>query len=98
MITKNPKEFDKLFTDFSAATPDNPFGNMWMFMMMDRDNKENMLPLMMMSQGNMNMNTMMMYIMMQDKDNMKNILLFMIMTGQNPFVAPAPISAPAVAQ
>lgn len=105
LLTRSPFGFDfatkvvNFLGDFSAATPDNPFGNMWMFMMMDGDNKDNMLPLMMMmGQGNANMNPMMMYMMMQDKGDMKDVLPFMMMMGQNPFAVPAPISAPAVAQ
>lgn len=105
LLTRSPFGFDfatkvvNFLGDFSAATPDNPFGNMWMFMMMDGDNKDNMLPLMMMmNQSNTNMNPMMMYMMMQDKGDMKDVLPFMMMMGQNPFAVPAPISAPAVAQ
>jgi hypothetical protein len=105
LLTRSPFGFDfatkvvNFLGDFSAATPDNPFGNTWMFMMMDGDNKDNMLPLMMMmGQGNANMNPMMMYMMMQDKGDMKDVLPFMMMMGQNPFAVPAPISAPAVAQ
>ena len=101
LLTRSPFGFDfatkvvNFLGDFSAATPDNPFGNMWMFMMMDGDNKDNMLPLMMMmNQGNANMNPMMMYMMMQDKGDMKDILPFMMMMGQNPFAAPAPIPVP----
>ena len=102
LLTRSPFGFDfatkvvNFLGDFSAATPDNPFGNMWMFMMMDGDNKDNMLPLMMMmGQGNANMNPMMMYMMMQDKGDTKDVLPFMMMMGQNPFAVPAPISAPA---
>lgn len=105
LLTRSPFGFDfatkvvNFLGDFSAATPDNPFGNMWMFMMMDGDNKDNMLPLMMMmGQGNANMNPMMMYMMMQDKGDMKDVLPFMMMMGQNPFAVPAPIPAVAVAQ
>lgn len=105
LLTRSPFGFDfatkvvNFLGDFTAATPDNPFGNMWMFMMMDDNNdKSNLLPLMMMAQGNANMNPMMMYMMMQDRDDMKDILPFMMMMGQNPFVVPAPITEPAVAQ
>lgn len=103
LLTRSPFGFDfatkvvNFLGDFSAATPDNPFGNMWMFMMMDEDNKDNMLPLMMMMMGqsNTNMNPMMMYMMMQYKSDMKDILPFIMMMGQNPFAVPTPISAPA---
>ena len=107
LLTRSPFGFDfatkvvNFLGDFTAATPDNPFGNMWMFMMMDDNNdnnKSNLLPLMMMAQGNVNMNPMMMYMMMQDKDDMKDFLPYMMMMGQNPFVVPAPITEPAVAQ
>lgn len=104
LLTRSPFGFDfatkviNFLGDFTAATPDNPFGNMWMFMMMDEDNKDNMLPLMMMAQGNANMNPMMMYMMMQGKDDMKDVLPLMMMMGQNPFAVPAPIAGPTVAQ
>lgn len=106
LLTRSPFGFDfatkvvNFLGDFTAATPDNPFGNMWMFMMMDdNDDKANLLPMMMMmGQGNANMNPMMMYMMMQGKDDMKDVLPFMMMMGQNPFAAPAPIVEPTAAQ
>ena len=63
----------------TAPTPDQPFGNMLPFMMMD-DGKENdnMLLAMMMMNGNMDMsNPMMMYFMFKDDKDMFPLMLMM---------------------
>ena len=65
-----------------APTPDQPFGNMLPFMMMDdnSDNNDNMLMAMMMMNGNMDMSNPMMWYCMS-KDN-KDMLPFMMMMNQ----------------
>lgn len=64
----------------TAATEANPFGNMWMFMLMSDSGKmDDILPLMMMSQNGGNMNPMMMYALMSDNKNMKDVLPFLLM-------------------
>ena len=65
-----------------APTPDQPFGNMLPFMMMDDngDNNDNMLMAMMMMNGNMDMSNPMMWYCMS-KDN-KDMLPFMMMMNQ----------------
>ena len=65
--------------DFSApATADNPFGNMWMLMMMG-DNGIDPMMLMMMNGGKMDMsNPMMMYMLMKD-GNTNDMLPLMLM-------------------
>lgn len=64
----------------TAATEANPFGNMWMFMLMSDSGKmDDILPLMLMSQNGGNMNPMMMYALMGDNKNVKDILPFLLM-------------------
>lgn len=63
----------------TAPTPDQPFGNMLPFMMMDdgKDN-DNMLLAMMMMNGNMDMsNPMMMYFMFKDNKDMFPLMFMM---------------------
>ena len=82
--------------DMSGANTDSPFGNMLPFLMMGegRDFKD-ILPLMLLTNGNTNFaqNPLMLYALMGD-GNMNDILPFMFMMGNNPF-APAPAVAPA---
>ena len=64
----------------TAPTPDQPFGNMLPFMMMDdsKDNDNNMLLAMMMMNGNMDMsNPMMMYFMFKDNKDMFPLMFMM---------------------
>lgn len=64
----------------TAATEANPFGNMWMFMLMSDSGKmDDILPLMLMGQSGGNMNPLMMYALMGDNKNMKDILPFLLM-------------------
>ena len=66
----------------SAATAENPFGNMWMLMAMSGDNKDmkDMLPLMMMANGGMDMsNPMLMMALMGD--NKIDPMMLMAMSG-----------------
>ena len=101
MPTKSPFGFNFVtkvvnFMDgmLGGTTPSaqNPFGNMWMLMMMGEDNKEfdPMVLVMMMSQGNMGgMNPMMLAMLMgspsSGKDtNMRDMLMLsMMMSNQN---------------
>ena len=56
--------FESMIGNFQASE-DNPFGNMWMWMLMDNEGDNEMLPfLMMMNQKDNNFNPMMMYFMM----------------------------------
>lgn len=82
-ITKIVSLFDNMM-----ATPsnDNPLGNMWMFALLDDDNKssmKDMLPMMMLMNGNTGntMDPMMLYFMMKDgngdTDSMLPFLLMM---------------------
>lgn len=84
-VTKVVNLFDGMLAD-NAPSEVNPFGNMWMFMMMsdDKDMKD-MLPFMLMAQGNNVMsNPMMMYMLMNDKDENKDMLLpLMMMMNQS---------------
>lgn len=88
VLTKSPFGFNFVtkvvnFMDgiaSTAATEANPFGNMWMFMLMSDSGKmDDILPLMLMSQNGGNMNPMMMYALMGDNKNMKDILPFLLM-------------------
>lgn len=67
----------------SFANADNPFGNLWMMMLMDENsNMDNMLPFMMMSQGGSNIDPMMMFALMGNKGN-DNLLPFLMMSSMN---------------
>lgn len=67
----------------SFANADNPFGNLWMMMLMDENsNMDNMLPFMMMSQGGNNIDPMMMFALMGNKGN-DNLLPFLMMSSMN---------------
>jgi hypothetical protein len=101
MLTRSPFGFDfatKIvnflgnFMD-SAATPDNPFGNMWMLMLAQGENNSdlsNILPFMFMSGGNaLNANPMMMYFLLGNKNGNDNLLPLMFMMNNTPAHAPA---------
>lgn len=64
-----------------AATAENPFGNMWMLMMMgDNKDMKEMLPLMLMANGNMDMsNPLMLYALMGD--GKMDPMMLMAMSG-----------------
>ena len=84
-VTKVVNLFDGMLAD-NAPSEVNPFGNMWMFMMMSDDNDmKDMLPFMLMAQGgNMMSNPMMMYMLMNDKDGDNDMLLpLMMMMNQS---------------
>ena len=94
MLTRSPFGFDfatKIvnflgnFMD-SAATPDNPFGNMWMLMLAQGDNTDisNILPLMLMNGNAANMNPMMMYFLLGNKGGNDNLLPLMFMMNNTP--------------
>lgn len=74
-----------LLDGFGGMTADaaNPFGNMWMFMLMGDGKMDDMLPFLMMNQtGDMNFeNPMMMYFLMKD-GNKNDMLPLMLMMGQ----------------
>jgi hypothetical protein len=67
----------------SAATPDNPFGNMWMLMLAQGDSNNdisNILPFMLMGGDNaLNANPMMMYFLLGNKSGTDNLLPLMFM-------------------
>lgn len=81
-ITKIVSLFDNMMT---PPSNDNPLGNMWMFTLLDDDNKsmKDMLPMMMLMNGNAGgtMDPMMLYFMMKadkgDTDSMLPLLLMM---------------------
>ena len=92
LTTRSPFGFDfvtkvvNLFGGFlkdNAPNESNPFGNMWMLALMgdDAGKMDDMLPLMMMSQGNMVSNPMMMYFLMKDGDKTDMLLPLMMMTS-----------------
>lgn len=79
-VTKVVSLFDN-FTNDNQPTVDNPFGNMWMFMLdEDFSSSNNILPMMMaMNNGGMNFNPMMFLLM---KDDNKDILPLMMMMNR----------------
>ena len=97
MLTRSPFGFDfatkivNFLGNFmnSAATPDTPFGNMWMLMLAQGENNDisNILPLMLMNGGTANMNPMMMYFLLGNKGGNDNLLPLMFMMNNTP--APA---------
>lgn len=86
MLAKSPFGFNfctkvvNLFENFTGAageaTEENPFGNMWMLMMMGENDNNMMLPLMMMN-SNMDQNTMMMMAMMNSNNDWLIPFMFM---------------------
>ena len=73
-----------------SANADNPFGNMWMLMAMSGDNKDmtDMLPFMMMANGNAIDPSMMMLMAMSGKGD-NNMLPFLMMANSMNSTAPA---------
>ena len=112
LIPRSPFGFDfvtkvvNLFGGFlqdNSPNEANPFGNMWMLALMgdDAGKMDDLLPLMLMSQGgNFASNPMMMYFLMKDGGN-NDMLPFLMMMGQNtsstaPSVNDAALDAPAI--
>lgn len=93
LLSRSPFGFDyatkivNFFGDmnFGNATSDNPFGNLWMFMMMDENAKaDNMLPFLLMSQNNNNnMNPMLLYALMSNNSTSESWLPFAMMLNMN---------------
>ena len=82
--------YTKIVNPFSpimgGATPDNPFGNMLLLMMLSEGEDGNdMLPMLMMMNGGMaNMNSILPFLMMSDsKGDMKDMALMMMLMGDN---------------
>lgn len=73
-----------------TANADNPFGNMWMLMMMgDNKDMKDMLPMMMMANGGMDMsNPMMLYALMSDSKS-NDMLPWLMMMNTQKTAAPA---------
>jgi hypothetical protein len=78
----------------TGACADNPFGNMLPFLMLMKNDDENLDPMMLLMMnggqiGGMNMdaftkNPLMMYMMMKDNKNLKDMLPFLMMTSTMP--------------
>jgi hypothetical protein len=91
MLTRSPFGFDfatkivNIIGNMSADT-NNPFGNMWMFALASGDGKDNsfadLAPLMLMSQGNLNIDPMMMYVLASGGKN-DNLLPLMFMMNKS---------------
>jgi hypothetical protein len=91
MLTRSPFGFDfvtKIVNIIGnmSADANNPFGNMWMFALASGDGKDNsfanLAPLMLMSQGNTNIDPMMMYVLASGGKN-DNLLPLMFMMHKN---------------
>lgn len=91
MLTRSPFGFDfatKIVNIIGnmSADANNPFGNMWMFALASGDGKDNsfadLAPLMLMSQGNLNIDPMMMYILASGGKN-DNLLPLMFMMNKS---------------
>lgn len=82
-ITKIVSLFDNMMT---PPSNDNPLGNMWMFAMMDdKSSMEDMLPMMMLMNGNAGgtIDPMMLYFMMKaDKGDTDSMLPFLLMMNK----------------
>lgn len=83
--TKVISLFDNLMGNSEAPSADNPFGNLWMLMLMDgkSDMKDMLIPMMLMSQANGSTNAFnpMMLMLMNDGD-MKDIALPLMLMNQ----------------
>lgn len=67
----------------TTATADNPFGNLWMFMLMNDGGKtDNLLPFMLMNQNGGNIDPMMMFAIMGNKGD-NSWLPFLMMSNAN---------------
>lgn len=92
MLTKSPFGFnfvtkvvnfmDGVMNSGNTPSESNPFGNMWMFMLLGDNKVDDLLPLMMMSNSG-NMNPMMMYMLMGDNKNTKDLLPLMLFSQMN---------------
>ena len=77
-----------MFQGAAAPNADNPFGNILPLLLLSDENNDidPMLAIMMMNNSN-NMNPMFMYMLMNNKnDKVKDLLPLMFMTGNNPFM------------
>ena len=96
MLTKSPFGFNfatKVVNFIAGAfnasnvSAENPFGNMWMLAMLgDSKDMNDLLPLMMLSGGNLggDMNAMLPFLLMGDsKNSMKDILPMMMFANMN---------------
>lgn len=92
MLTRSPFGFDfatKIVNIIGnmSADADNPFGNMWMFALASGDGKDNsfadLAPLMLMSQGNLNIDPMMMYALASGGKNDSLLPLMFMMNKSN---------------
>lgn len=91
MLTRSPFGFDfatKIVNIIGnmSADADNPFGNIWMFALASNDGKDNsfadLAPLMLMNQGNLNIDPMMMLLLCGDrKDNLLPLMFMMNKTN-----------------
>lgn len=97
MLTRSPFGFDfatKIVNIIGnmSADANNPFGNMWMFALASGDGKDtsfaDLAPLMLMSQGNLNIDPMMMYVLASGGKNDSLLPLMFMMNKSN---APAHI-------
>lgn len=83
--TKIISLFDNLMGNSEAPSADNPFGNLWMLMLMDgkSDMKDMLVPMMLMSQANGSTNAFnpMMLMLMSDGD-MKDLAIPMMLMNQ----------------
>lgn len=88
LLTKSPFGFDyatkivNLVGNMDCANKDNPFGNMWMFMMLNEGNTDMLLPLMLCQNGTAADPMMMMCLMSDKKDNLP--LMYMMMNNNKP--------------
>lgn len=92
MLTRSPFGFDfaTKIVNFlgnisgnASANADNPFGNLWMFMLMnDGGNTDNLLPLMLMNGNSGNIDPMMMFALMGNKGD-TSWLPFLMMANNN---------------
>ena len=92
MLTRSPFGFDfatKIVNIIGnmSADANNPFGNMWMFALASGDGKDNsfadLAPLMLMSQGNLNIDPMMMYVLASGGKNDSLLPLMFMMNKSN---------------
>jgi hypothetical protein len=84
--TKVVNLFDNIGRNAAPASADNPFGNMWMFMLLGKEDEaidSNLLPFMLMNNGSMNMNPMMMYMLMNKDKSSASLLPIMMMMNNN---------------
>lgn len=89
MLTRSPFGFDfatkivNFLGNMGSANADNPFGNLWMIMLMnENDSMDNLLPLMMMNQNGGSIDPMMMFVLMGNKGD-NSLLPFLMMSNMN---------------